>query len=99
MYMCKSDGQYRSTIDSWAITSYGMIPTEDVPMLTRKIKTISKYPYVYLQYVNVVEGMGTEFEYRLLPGTRHIFFEMTEISHLYAGKNKIYANGGSEIYK
>ena len=75
-----------------ALTSYGMIPVEDVPTLASTTKTIPKDAYVYLQYINVIEGIGTEVNPRS-------YYNMTEISHLFAGKNKIYSNGGSEIYK
>ena len=75
-----------------ALTSYGMMPGIDVPALASTTKGIPKDAYVYLQYLNVVEGIGTEF------GPLRCY-NMTEISHLFAGKNKIYSNGGSEIYK
>ena len=75
-----------------ALTSYGMMPGIDVPALASTTKGIPKDAYVYLQYLNVVEGIATEF------GPQW-YYDMTEISHLFAGKNKIYSNGGSEIYK
>ncbi len=82
-----------------ALTSYGMIPVEDVPRLTSTTKTIPKGAYVYLQYINVVDGIGTAFDSPLMPGREYSYYSMTEIFHLYQGKNKIYSNGGSEIYK
>jgi uncharacterized membrane protein len=95
--------------DQWihALNSYGMIPSESVGMtpsegvlpLTRGTRTIPDDAYVYLQYVNVVEGIGTEFDPSLRHGREHSTYDMTEIFHLYEAKNKIYSNGGSEIYK
>ena len=83
-----------------ALTSYGMIPIKDVPKLTNTTKTIQKDAYVYLQYLNVVEGIGTEFKQSLRDDEgRYSYYNMTEISHLFAGENKIYSNGGSEVYK
>ena len=88
-----------SDIRIHALTSYAMILVEDVPKLTKTTKTIPKDAYVYLQYINVVEGTGTEFDLSLPPGRKHSYYSMSEISYLYEGKNKIYSNGGSEIYK
>jgi len=82
-----------------ALTSYGMIPVEDVPKLTSTTKPIPKDAYVYLQYINVVEDIGTAFDASLMPGRERSYYSMSEISYLYEGKNKIYSNGGSEIYK
>jgi len=75
-----------------ALASYGMIPIEDVPELTKTAKEIPKDAYIYLQYLNVVEGIGIE-------SSSPNCYDIIEISHLFAGKNKIYSNGGSEIYK
>ena len=88
-----------SDIRVHTLTSYGMIPVEDVLALTSTTKTIPEDAYVYLQYLNVIEGIGTEFDTSVsLMGLRTIY-NMTEVSHVFAGKNKIYTNGGSEIYK
>ena len=83
-----------------ALTSYGMMPIEDIPKVTNTTKTIPKDAYVYLQYLNVIEGIRHEVN----PSQMHVrktssIHSMTEISHLFKGKNKIYSNGGSEIYK
>jgi len=82
-----------------ALTSYGMIPIEDVPILTNTTKEIQKDAYVYLQYLNVIEGIGTKWNLALPIGRKQSNYNMTEIHHLFEGKNKIYSNGGSEIYK
>jgi len=81
------------------LTSYGMILSTDVTPLTRATKTIPEDAYVYLQYLNVVERIGTEFNTKLLPGTELITYDMAEVSYLLAGRNKIYSNAGSEIYR
>jgi uncharacterized membrane protein len=46
--------------------------------------------YIYLRYHNVVDG--------LVLG-KHNTTEMTEYSDMFVGKNMIYENGGSEIWK
>lgn len=88
-----------SDIRVHALTSYGMIPLEDVLVLTKTTKTIQEDAYVYLQYLNVIEGIGTEFDTSVSLGGLRTIYNMTEISHLLEGRNKIYSNGGSEIYK
>ncbi|MBA7696675.1 hypothetical protein ES703_105326 [subsurface metagenome] len=88
-----------SDIRVHALTSYGMIPLEDVLALTSKTKTIQEDAYVYLQYLNVIEGIGTEFDTSVSPVGLRTIYNMTEVSHLLEGRNKIYTNGGSEIYK
>ncbi|MFC2040562.1 DUF2206 domain-containing protein, partial [Chloroflexota bacterium] len=88
-----------SDIRVHALTSYGMIPTQDVPKLTATTNTIGEDAYVYLQYLNVIEGIGTEFDTSVsIAGVRTIY-DMTEVSHLFKGRNKIYSNGGSETYR
>ena len=47
--------------------------------------------YIYLRYENVVNG---KIDPKYSPKK-----SIEDISHLFAGKNKIYTNGGSEIYK
>jgi len=46
--------------------------------------------YIYLSYNNVVNG-------KLV--VRGKFYDMSEYLHLLEGKNRLYSNGGSEIYK
>lgn len=43
-----------------ALTSYGMVPVKDVLALTKSTKIIQKDAYVYLQYLNVIEGLNFE---------------------------------------
>ena len=47
--------------------------------------------YIYLRYTNVV---GSK-----LMDNQHQGHNLTEYSHLFIGKSKIYNNGGSEVYK
>jgi len=82
-----------------ALTSYGMMPAGSVIAMTRRTETISEDAYIYLRYLNVVEGIVTEFDPRFMHKRERTIYNMAEISHLFAGKNKIYSNGGSEIFK
>jgi uncharacterized membrane protein len=82
-----------------SLTSYGMIPYENVPRITEEMEEIDKDAYVYLQYLNVIEGIGTEFDTRQPEGQRVKAYDISKISHLWEIKSKIYSNGGSEIYK
>jgi uncharacterized membrane protein len=93
----KSGGKVYATYSGLSIDvlrSYGMMPVH--LSLSRAIK-IPKDAYVYLRYVNVVKGIGTEYD-PFLPLEAEVL-SMAELSHLYEGKNKIYSNGGSEIYR
>jgi uncharacterized membrane protein len=72
------------------LESYGMIPRSETPVLTNTTKKIKEGSYVYLQYLNVVEGIGTDRREKSI-------YNMTEIYPLIENKNKIYSNGGSEI--
>jgi len=75
-----------------SLTSSGMIPVRDVPKLKITTKVVPEEAYLYLSYLNVVDGIAPDFR----PQEYH---DMAEVSHLYAEKNKIYSNGASEIYK
>lgn len=77
-----------------ALTSYGMIPRENVLALTDTQTTIPKDAYIYLQYLNIVEGIGTEFTQSSLK-----IFDMSNNSAFIENMNTIYDNGGSEIYR
>ncbi len=82
-----------------ALTSYGMIPVGDVPPLTRATSVIPDDAYVYLQYLNVVEGLAAEPNRSPLFGQEYTVYEMRKLLTLFVNKNKIYDNGGSEIYR
>jgi uncharacterized membrane protein len=82
-----------------ALTSYGMIPVEDVPILTNSTKKIQEDAYVYLHYLNIIEGIGTEWNSSLPIWRSQSNYNMSEIHHLFEGKSKVYTNGASEIHK
>ncbi|MFC1917789.1 DUF2206 domain-containing protein [Chloroflexota bacterium] len=85
------------------LTSYALIysvdPRDRVPILNSVIKETIPDAYIYLQYLNVVEGIGTEFDADALPGRTLTLFDMSDISHLVETRHKIYSNGGSEVYR
>ena len=47
--------------------------------------------YIYLRYTNVVVGKVYPWMYE--------YTNITEYSHLFVGKGKIYDNGGSEVWR
>lgn len=71
------------------LASYGMISGEQVYLLSNSM-TLGHDAYVYLRYLNVVEGLAN---------IRVESFNFTEILSLLNENNKIYSNGGSEIYR
>jgi uncharacterized membrane protein len=73
------------------LVSYGMISRSETPVLTNTTKKIKEGSYVYLHYLNVVEGIGTDWHERSI-------YNMTEIYPLIKNKNKIYSNGGAQVY-
>lgn len=77
-----------------ALASYGMIPIDETLRLTNTTEEIDENSYVYLQYLNVIEGIGTEWYKK-----KGYIYNINEINHLLNGKRKIYSNGGSMIYK
>lgn len=75
-----------------ALNAYGMI-SQQVLSLNNMTKTCAG-DYIYLLYVNVVEGIGLDTNSELgIP----IYLNMTDIYPLLAEKDKIYDNGGSNI--
>lgn len=86
------------------LTSYGMFyspgnPWLKVPPLSKVMDGLPPNDYLYLQYLNVVEGIVTEFDENALPGRTLSTYSSSEISQVYAAENKIYSNGGSEVYR
>lgn len=80
-----------------SLQSYGMISQARVYPLTTSTTTMQGSSYVYLQYLNVVVGLGVFTEPSL--GTPQIqFFNIEQISPLLEKTDKIYTNGGSEIF-
>ena len=98
----------RNTGDNWrtyadfasildVLTSYGMFPTQYLRqrydyMLDNTTKRIPEGSYIYLRYINVHGKM----ESRKMPGS---FWDLQDISYLLNSCNKIYSNGGSDIYR
>lgn len=62
----------------------------DNASLVAKDKKIGE-GYIYLRYCNVVEGKLLDAEME--------WYDIAEYQDKFVGRNKIYANGGSEIYK
>lgn len=81
------------------LTSYGMVPRASVPPLERESGRVPEGDYVYLQYLNVVDGIGTSFDTSRLPGTELSTYDMVDVMPLLASKGKVYTNGGSEVYR
>ena len=68
---------------------YGQFDMQHIKLLNPKFET--RTDYVYLRTVNTIKG-------HIYPiyGTNE---NISTYSHLFINKNKIYANGGSEVYK
>ena len=87
-----------------ALTSYGMIPDEDVNVIIiteKEEKDVDKDAYVYMQRLNVIDGLGTQFN-PALPvekRTKQSTYDISEIAYLFDDKDKVYSNVASEIYK
>lgn len=73
------------------LCSYGMMPRNNI-LLTKTTKKIEKDAYIYLGYLNVVEGIG------IGPDLYSVFWNITEITPIIENKNKIYSNSCSEVY-
>ena len=75
---------YADPLGVYRLTSQASLPAIRIAEL-HKIST-----YLYLRYTNVVYdkiAIGDEY------------YNMSECSIMFTGKNKIYANGGSEVYR
>jgi uncharacterized membrane protein len=77
-----------------ALTSYGMIPRSRILPFDTTTEYLEDGTYVYLQYLNVKENLGTTLTQPLKTIET---FNMDEITILFEGTDKIYSNGGSEI--
>lgn len=76
--------------------SSGMVPPGQVYTLTNTTKTM-KESYIYLGYPNIVDGTVVGGLDRKT--MRLNFWNATELSPLLDNENRIYSNGGSEIYR
>ena len=72
------------------LTSQGKIPLSSIDARSLTENRTCR-GYISLRYCNVVKGK--------LYGTKGIFLNISDYSHQFVGKSKIYANGGSEVYK
>lgn len=75
-----------------------MISRDDVRRLNTEASP-SPDDYIYLQYTNVVGGMATDFVRAGRVGSFLVTSPLEEISHLWEGRNLVYANGGARVYK
>ncbi len=92
---------YTDYISSYPLISYGMVVTDHQRILSDTITSIEPDAFVFLGHSNVVEkvikvrpeGLTTFNATELSP-----IFNINELSPFLRSINKIYANGGSEIY-
>jgi uncharacterized membrane protein len=73
------------------LQSYGMI-SEDYRRPLSNTSNVHANEYLYLTYLNVIEGL-------MYAKSEQGFGYIVEISYIIDKKNKIYSNGGSEVYK
>lgn len=78
-------------------TEYAVSRKFTVPVYTKEEKPIYG-GYIFLVHFNVVNG---EVETLIFPGGRPVGKRepLNEYAHLFADRNKIYANGAAEIYR
>ena len=93
-YAEKSDGVYTDRFGLHKLISQGDFSPYSIDSTSfpehRKIKG-----YLYLNYNNVVNGNVTKQD-RI---KEYITVNISNYTNIFVGKNKIYANGGSEVYK
>jgi uncharacterized membrane protein len=75
------------------LSSYGMIPASKTIPLQVTMDRLRNGAFVYLQYFNVVEGIGTVPK----PLNKIETFPMLKLNHLLSVANRIYMNGGGEL--
>ena len=83
------------------LRSYGMMYWKIYPSsisLLNKEAVIYHNAYVYLRYINVVDGIVREYLSGIGELPYSSIFNLLEIRPLLKEGNKIYTNGGSEIY-
>lgn len=77
-----------------AVESYGMISHWKITPLDNSTQEVESGAYIYLQYLNVVYGIGT----MMVTSFRNIeTFDMLELSPVLVKTNKVYSNQGSGI--
>ena len=81
------------TSGSYILPSYAAV----FPVHNLGTDEIEEHSYIYLNYVNVVRGIIKVWNPRIIPYTEAIsIHRTTEFADIL--RNKIYTNGGSEIY-
>lgn len=71
------------------LTAYGMVPYENMRILSNVTNTLDSGSYVYLRRFNVVDGIVKGANYQ---------WATTEFSKVLRNSSKIYSNGESGIY-
>jgi len=89
---------YVDYISSHPLISYGMTPLECQRMLSNTTTNIEPGAFVFLGYPNVIDNMAMERSKRWPVSKELLVFNTTELSPFLMSINKIYTNGGSEIY-
>lgn len=87
---------YIHVVGNIPLVAYGMVSPKRIFTLTETTSKLSKDAYVYLGYMNVVEG---RFK-KLIPETHGIdTYSKKKIMHLLNDKGKIYSNNDSAVYR
>ena len=86
----------RNSGEVFEYTGYGVDRKFDIYPFTRR--TIVENSYVFLQHLNIVGGRvnGVAYDYGVSVSERGL---LSDCYHLYADKNRIFANGSAEIYR
>jgi len=71
------------------LSCYGMIYSDNIEILSN-VTTLSENSIVYLSHVNVVDGFVVSSGY---------IWNTTSLSQVFDSMDKVYSNGGCEIYK
>jgi uncharacterized membrane protein len=79
----------------YLLTPYALIPAGGNMYLLGGRENLKKNSFVFLRYFNVKENLIL-IDYT---AGEMVINKTTEISHQFFDKNKIYSNGGSEIYR
>ena len=82
---------------STILSAYGMVLHQHTLSKATSIRLI-KGDYVYLRYMNIVNGVMIEVLPKYRSGTYNKY-NTSEVYYLFKEKNKVYDNGGSEVYK
>lgn len=81
------------------LASYAGMTISEMGTLRSDTETIPGPDYIYLQYLNVHEGIGVEFNRLELYGHQISLYGIENNYSLFTQQNRIYVNNGSEIYR